>query len=162
MTYPVTLRFMIEGSFMVSDAAVLIPKPEESRAAESARRKLQAALKADDSMTFSIKGGQGEIEVPYSALSALDRALASIAAGEPFSVVSAREELTTQQAADLLNVSRPFLIKLLDSGEIEYRLVGTHRRVDAASLLRFKSADDQKRKAIVDALSAETYELGLA
>ncbi|MDR1185460.1 MAG: helix-turn-helix domain-containing protein [Coriobacteriales bacterium] len=145
---------------MTSDAAVLIPKPEESRAAESARKKIRAALKSDDSMTFNIKGSQGEIELPYSALSALDRALASVAAGEPFSVVSARDELTTQQAADLLNVSRPFLIKLLEGGEIEYRLVGTHRRVDATSLLRFKSTDDQKRKAAVDALSAETYEFG--
>jgi excisionase family DNA binding protein len=160
IAHKVSYRFMIEGDFMTSDAAVLIPRPEESCAAEAARRKIRAALEIEDSMTFSIKGSPDEIEVPPSALTALDRALASIAAGEPFSVVSAREELTTQQAADILNVSRPFLIKLLDSAEIAYRLVGTHRRVDAASLLRFKSADDQKRKAAVDALSAETYELG--
>ncbi|MCL2455546.1 MAG: helix-turn-helix domain-containing protein [Micrococcales bacterium] len=76
-------------------------------------------------------------------------------------VVPAHAELTTQQAADVLNVSRPFLIGLLDAGQIEYRTVGTHRRVRAASLVRYLHEDDARRKAAADALTADAHALGL-
>ncbi|MGO1544345.1 MAG: helix-turn-helix domain-containing protein [Gulosibacter sp.] len=77
-------------------------------------------------------------------------------------VLPSQAELTTQQAADALNVSRPFLIGLLDAGQIDYRTVGTHRRVKAASLIRYLREDDVRRLAAADALSAETRELGFA
>lgn len=70
-------------------------------------------------------------------------------------------ELTTQQAADALNVSRPFLISLLDEGKIACRTVGTHRRVGESSLAEYMRADDGERLAVVDELSAETYDLNL-
>lgn len=62
-------------------------------------------------------------------------------------------ELTIQQAADLLNVSRPYLIELMDSGEIEYRESNDGRLVDAASLINYKRSDDQHRRAAADELS---------
>ncbi|HWE91454.1 MAG TPA: helix-turn-helix domain-containing protein [Pseudonocardiaceae bacterium] len=70
-------------------------------------------------------------------------------------------ELTTQQAADLLNVSRQYLIGLLDAGEIEHRTVGEHRRVKAASLLEYLRNDDERRRAAADELSSLTREMGL-
>ncbi|MFC6079631.1 excisionase family DNA-binding protein [Sphaerisporangium aureirubrum] len=98
--------------------------------------------------------------LPRAAVELLATILAHMAAGRGVSVVPAHAELTTQEAADLLNVSRPYLIGLLDAGEIQYRLVGTHRRVRAESLMDYKRKDDQRRREAADALSAMTRELG--
>jgi len=102
-----------------------------------------------------------ELVVPRSAVELLGRILAHMASGQGVSVVPAHAELTTQQAADLLNVSRPHLIGLLEAGEIGYRKVGKHRRVRASSLLEYMRADDRRRRAAADELSALTQEMGL-
>jgi len=102
-----------------------------------------------------------ELLVPRAALELFARVLAHMAAGHSVSVVPAHAELTTQQAADLLNVSRPYLVKLLDGGEIEFRKVGTHRRILFSSLMDYLRRDDQRRRASADELSALTQEMGL-
>ena len=99
--------------------------------------------------------------MPRGAVELLARILAHMANGQAVSVVPANAELTTQQAADLLNVSRPFLIGLLNAGEIDYRLVGTHRRIRAESLLAYLRADDQRRRQTADELTALNQEMGL-
>jgi excisionase family DNA binding protein len=101
------------------------------------------------------------LTVPRGAVELLARILAHMANGQGVSVVPANAELTTQQAADLLNVSRPFLIGLLTAGEIEFRLVGRHRRIRAESLLNYMRADDQRRRRSADELTALTQEMGL-
>lgn len=106
-------------------------------------------------------GGQEVLAVPRGALELLARVLAHMANGQGVTVVPANAELTTQQAADLLNVSRPFLIGLLEAGEIEYRLVGKHRRIRAESLMAFIRADDQRRRQVADELTALNQDMGL-
>lgn len=69
-------------------------------------------------------------------------------------------ELTTQQAAEILNVSRRYLIKLLECEAIEYRKVGKHRRIPLKALLAFKREDDRKRRRAADELSSLTQEMG--
>ncbi|MCO1582438.1 helix-turn-helix domain-containing protein [Crossiella sp. SN42] len=102
-----------------------------------------------------------ELVVPRGAVELFARILAHMAAGQGVSVVPTNAELTTQQAADLLNVSRPYLIGLLDAGEIDYRKVGKHRRIRVTSLLAYLRRDDQRRREAADELTALTQEMGL-
>ncbi len=81
--------------------------------------------------------------------------------GRGVSIVPSTAELTTQQAADMLNVSRPFLIGLLSAGEIPYRTVGSHRRITAEDLLAYKDDDDRRRRAAADELTALAQETEL-
>ena len=101
------------------------------------------------------------LALPRPAVELMARILAHMAAGQSVALVPAHAELTTQQAADLLNVSRPFLIGLLDAGEIEYRLVGTHRRITASSVIDYLREDDARRRTAADELTALSQELGL-
>lgn len=146
----------------MSDIATLVPGPTDAELAASALRGLDAALDADTPVRLSLGEPGGEVEVPRSVLAALARVLDSFAHGEGVTLVPAHAELTTQQAADALNVSRPFLIGLLDAGQIAYRTVGTHRRVKAASLVRYLREDDARRGVVADELAAEAHALGLS
>jgi excisionase family DNA binding protein len=106
-------------------------------------------------------GAEDQLVVPRPAVELLARVLAHMASGHSVSVVPSHAELTTQQAAEILNVSRPYLIGLLDAGEIEYRKVGTHRRIPAGELLAYKHRDDARRRAAADELAVLSQELGL-
>jgi excisionase family DNA binding protein len=104
---------------------------------------------------------QETLVVPRGAVELLARVLAHMAAGQGVSVVPAHAELTTQQAAELLNVSRPFLIGLLEAGHIEYRRVGKHRRIKALSLMAYMARDDQERREAAEELTRLNQEMGL-
>ncbi|MCL6423036.1 helix-turn-helix domain-containing protein [Brachybacterium sp. JHP9] len=146
----------------MSAITTMIPEPADARLAKSALRELDAALDAEGPVRLRLSVQSLEVEVPRSALAALAQVLDSFAHGTGVTVLPVQAELTTQQAADTLNVSRPFLIGLLDSGQIDYRMVGTHRRVKTASLVRYMEEGDARRTAAADALAAETRGLGFA
>lgn len=146
----------------MSDIATLVPDPADTELSAAALRGLDAALGTEGPVRLRLGDQAGEVEVPRSALAALAQVLDSFAHGEGVTVLPAQAELTTQQAADALHVSRPFLIGLLDAGQIEYRTVGTHRRVKAASLIHYLRDDDARRRSAADALTAETREFGFA
>lgn len=115
----------------------------------------------DDLVQVTVQEDGETLVLPRSVVELMARILAHMAAGQGVSVVPLNAELTTQQAADILNVSRPFLIGLLDAGEIEYRLVGTHRRITASSLLQYQRADDASRRQAADELAQLGQEMGL-
>ncbi len=102
-----------------------------------------------------------DIILPASALRLLKDILAEMAQGHAVALLPLQAELTTQQAADLLNVSRPFLIGLLEESKIPFRLVGQHRRVRLDDLLAYKRRDDENRRRVADELAADAQELGM-
>ncbi len=87
--------------------------------------------------------------------------LGALLRNEPVRVVPLEAELTTSQAAELLGVSRPYLVRLLEEGEIPYRKVGTHRRVLAKDLLAYLEASKKKGQDLLNELTREGQELGL-
>jgi excisionase family DNA binding protein len=99
--------------------------------------------------------------LPVAAVRLLHDLLREMAQGHAVSLVPMHAELTTQQAADALNVSRPFLVKLLETNQLPYRKVGTHRRVRYEDLLRYKRTIDDKRAEVLRALTAASEDLGL-
>ena len=102
-----------------------------------------------------------DIVLPASVLRLLKGILAEMAQGHGVALLPIQAELTTQQAADLLNVSRPYLIRLLEDRKIPFRLVGQHRRVRFEDLLAFQRKDDEERRRVADELTADAQELGL-
>jgi excisionase family DNA binding protein len=101
-----------------------------------------------------------DIVLPASVFRLLKAILAEMAQGHGVALLPIQAELTTQQAAGLLNVSRPYLIRLLEDRKIPFRLVGQHRRVRFEDLLAFQRKDDEERRRIADELTADAQELG--
>ena len=139
-----------------AEQIVTDPKTEASLAA------IEGLLNETEASGTALLGPNGErLPIPESLYEVLRRGVAVLKTGESVEVVSSGSELTTQQAADLLNVSRPFLIKLLDRGDIAYRLSGTHRRIGLRELLRYRSQRSAMRLRALNEMAREADDLGI-
>ena len=108
----------------------------------------------------ALLGPDGErIELPDSALEALRVIIETMAQGRSIMLVPHDQELTSQEAADILHVSRPHLIKLLDLGELPFHLVGTHRRIKIEDVLTYRDRRDAERDAALRELTRLSEEL---
>jgi len=141
---------------------VATPSASDAALAKESSRTLAPHV-GKASLRIQVKNGAGddELVLPPSAARLLLSILTEMGRGNAVSVASIEAELTTNQAADLLNVSRPYLTKLLDDGAIPFRKVGTHHRVMLQDVLAYKKATFTKRHAALDELSALDQELGL-
>ena len=101
-----------------------------------------------------------ELPLPHSVYRVLEQVVHEMARGNAVRVLPVKAELSTQQVADLLNVSRPHLVKLLERGEIPYHRVGSHRRVALEDLLVYKERRDQERLEALDEITRISDELG--
>lgn len=138
------------------------PTKEAVEAARAALRELRDVHA--DARVISIRSPEGEeigVTLPGEAFAALVEVLDQLAKGASVRIVPQYEEVTTQEAADLLKVSRPFLIRLLESGEIPFRKTGSHRRVRVQDLLAYRDRDDAERRSVADELAAEAQKHGL-
>jgi excisionase family DNA binding protein len=101
------------------------------------------------------------LELPAGAVALLMEILEAMAAGRGVTLIPENAELTSVQAADVLNVSRPFLIKLLEDNVLPHRKVGKHRRIRMEDVMAYKAKIDREREAILNQLASEAQELGM-
>lgn len=142
--------------------ALELPTEDTARAAGEAVRAFSARKRPPSHVEVVADGDRPtRVELPVEALDLLLEVLTHLSNGHGVTIMPVRAELTTQQAADMLNVSRPYVIKLLDEGHLPFRRVGTHRRVRLEDLLAYKGIDDARRREAADALAAEAQALGL-
>lgn len=108
-----------------------------------------------------LTGSTGEaINIPEPLYTLLKDAVRNLTQGRSLVLIPEEKQLTTQQAAELLGVSRPFLIRLLDAGEMPFRLVGKHRRIKVSDLMDY-SKRKADRKTALDKMARDAYEAGL-
>lgn len=134
------------------------PTQKDSKLAKESLQLLTKHSSKDEMLTLQVGDGDASITLPVGAVNLLIDILQAMAAGQGVTLIPENAELTTVEAANILNVSRPFLIKLLENKEIPYRKVGKHRRIRMEDVMRYKEEIDQKRKAILDQLVAEAQE----
>lgn len=144
------------------DLELNIPSPEQAKQAEEALRTLDAVASTPEALCVHVSGQlERPLGLPAGALSLLMQLLEHMARGEAVAVLPVAAELTAQQAADILGVSRPFLIKLIDEGQLACRKVGAHRRIEVNELLAFKARSKAQRRQFADQLAAEAQAMGL-
>lgn len=142
------------------------PSAEEISAARLAARALAPLDTSSPTITFVAqdegdKVEQAPIAVPAAVFRMLVKMLVEMGNGNAVAMVPVHAELTTQQAADLLNVSRPHLIKLLDSKALGFRMVGTHRKLKARDVLNYRDRTAHARAEGLKRMVELDEELGL-
>jgi excisionase family DNA binding protein len=143
--------------------APALPSEAEAILAKETSRVLASRAQTAEPLRLRMLDGpaKGTVKIPASAVRMLIHILEEMARGNAVAVIPVRAELTTQEAADMLNISRPSLIQLLDGGKIEFRRVGTHRRVRFDGLMAYKRRVDADRRAALSELVAYDQELGI-
>lgn len=141
-----------------------LPTRDDVELAKQAARQLASALRTHSNGTVTIStdvDGEAQVVLPRRAAQMLVELLAQMANGNAVTLVPVHAQLTTQQAAELLNISRPFLVKLLESGDIKYEMVGTHRRLRAEDVFAYRRRREERSQRALAELSALDQELGI-
>ncbi|MCX6602141.1 MAG: excisionase family DNA-binding protein [Acidobacteria bacterium] len=143
--------------------APTLPSDAEANIARESSRLLASRLGSTEPLRLGLidDSTKETIEIPASVIGMLMQILEEMAKGNAVTLIPVHAELTTQEAADLLLISRPSLIQLLEEGQIEFRRVGTHRRVRFEGLVAYKRRVDAARRAVLAELAAYDQEIGL-
>lgn len=135
------------------------PTVDDVQLAQTSSRRLAPFL--DQNLRVRIGETDEMVELPAAAVRLLVDLLSAMAEGNAVMLIPIQAELTTQQAADLLGVSLPFLVKQLEDGTIPQRRVGTHRRVLLSNLMAYRRELDRNRLEVLDELTAQAQELDM-
>lgn len=146
------------------NGALSLPSRLDQERAKEVQRQL-ARLRLEDSercrLRLQTPHGEETVELPHAVIGLLTRILAEMADGNAVTLVPVHAQLTTSQAADLLNISRPHFIKLLESDALRYTKVGSHRRTLAEDVLRYREQRIVQRHEALQQLTEEAERLGL-
>ena len=136
------------------------PSPQDAAIARASGQLLSRYAGRHRPLTLRVRdAGQDQaLELPTGAVALLMDILEAMAAGRGVTIIPENAELTTVQAAEILNVSRPFLIKLLEENAIPHRKVGKHRRIRMEDVMAYKANIDRQREAVLDQLVREAQE----
>ena len=147
----------------MAQRAPRLPSSEEQAAVRQALKELHERAPTTKGLVLATAGTSAPewIPVPPGAADHIVALLEELAAGNAVSIVPISAELTTNQAARILNVSRPYLVKLLEEKKIPFKMVGTHRRIRAKDLFEYKRRDDQERERIANELAKQGQLLGM-
>jgi excisionase family DNA binding protein len=141
------------------------PTEADAHLAQESSRQLASLLTRKRKKPYRLRvesdHDQEEVAIPASAFRLLSDILTQMAQGNAVTLIPVHAELTTQQAADLLNVSRPFLIEQLEKKAIPYRKVGTHRRILFKDVMDYKRRMDENRLQALEELSAQAQQLDM-
>ncbi len=145
------------------------PSQEDAEAVTQLDRALESALAASAQTLngtaphrLALVGPDGShVPIPLSVYELLHEIVHHMARGDSITLVPRHKELTTQQAAEVLNISRPFLIKLLDRGEMPYRREGTHRRIALEDVLDYRDRRSAKRQRGIEHLAQRSQDLNI-
>jgi excisionase family DNA binding protein len=148
-------------AFKLTDQATVPPSDEDRKIAAESSRQLAALIGRGKEAQLRVIDGDNVITVPVSAMRMLVDILAHMAEGEAMVLIPQDAELTTQQAADFLNVSRPFFVKLLEQGKLEFHKVGTHRRVYFRDLIAYKEESQVERRKAMEELAEQAQKLNM-
>lgn len=138
----------------------LPPSPQDAAIARTSGQLLSRYARQRRPLTLCVRDADQDqpLELPTGAVALLMGILEAMAAGRGVTIIPENAELTTVQAAEILNVSRPFLIKLLEDNAIPHRKVGKHRRIRMEDVMAYKARIDRDREAVLDQLVREAQE----
>jgi excisionase family DNA binding protein len=141
----------------------LPPSAQDAAMARMSGQVLSPFVRKKEPLALKVReaGKEQPLELPSGAVALLMDILEAMAAGRGVTLIPENAELTTVQAADVLNVSRPFLIKLLEDNVLPHRKVGKHRRVRMEDVMAYKAKIDRDREAVLDQLAREGQEQGM-
>ncbi|MDD5463079.1 MAG: helix-turn-helix domain-containing protein [Methylococcales bacterium] len=148
---------------MASSNIVHLPTPQEAEEAKLTSRAL-SKYAHNERLHLKIASNNSESDdliLPGYAINLLLDILTEMSKGNAITVMPIHAELSTQETAELLNVSRPHLVDLLEQGKIPFRKVGTHRRVLAKDVFDYKQRIDKDHLKALDELAAQAQELGM-
>ncbi len=134
-----------------------LPSDEDVQLARETGRKIAAVIGQGDAAQLCVLDGDDRFMVPMGAMRILAEILNQMAQGNAFALMPVGYMLTTQQAADLLNVSRPYFVKLLEQGEIPFTKAGRHRRVKHEDLVAYMQRIDAESDEAMTALAKQAH-----